>query len=148
MAGESIFLDKEMTWTGISIGRGKWRKEGTWRMQSWTSQQQRNQPPNKEEEEKILEKETPQRDQIEWVAWRYTGDRMDIRTRCALRSVGYDWECFSRHRSKLREKGTEPEPPKRKSVWSTCPWTGSMYAPLFCKITESNAAKPRARGIQ
>jgi hypothetical protein len=69
MAGESIFLDKEMTWTGISIGRGKWRKEGTWRMQSWTSQQQRNQPPNKEEEEKTLEKETPQRDQIERVDW-------------------------------------------------------------------------------
>jgi hypothetical protein len=33
---------------------------------------------------------------------------------CAFRSVGYDWECFSRHRSKLRAKGTEPEPPKRK----------------------------------
>jgi hypothetical protein len=26
---------------------------------------------------------------------------------CALRSVGYDWECFSRHRSKLKKKGTD-----------------------------------------
>ncbi|KAJ7821052.1 hypothetical protein B0H13DRAFT_1921001 [Mycena leptocephala] len=106
---------------GVSIvhhdmkdGPGEGRKEGTWGMQSWTSHTEKL---NTKKDEKTLEKQTPQRDEIERVAWwlmpEYSPPSSTVSNGGRLRTVRKGVAC-------LRIRGQEHHRVQESRIYAEC----------------------------